>query len=336
MRDTILDVRDLVVRYPITSGKRWPWSPPQMLHAVNGVSFSLARGKTLGIVGESGCGKSTLIRAIAGLIKPSFGDIRLEGALIDYSSRASLAPIRRKIQMIFQDPISSLNPRMTISEIVAEPLHVLMPELDEAERQRRLTDMLERVGIARRNFGRYPHEFSGGQCQRIGIARALICEPELLLCDEPVSALDVSIQAQIVNLLSELQEVMGLSIVFVAHDLGVIQHVSDEVLVMYLGGVMEYAPAGELIGNPRHPYTAALLSAVPVADPSVKLAPQILEGELPSALAPPHGCLFSTRCPKATGKCHESRPVLERFEAKTPVRAAQGVSAREVACFSPL
>jgi len=317
----ILSVDDLRVTFAINQGKKWPWSPANSLHAVNGVSFDLHRGQTLGIVGESGCGKSTLIRAIAGLVAPSGGTVRLDGTAVDYQNRASLQDLRKRMQMIFQDPIASLNPRMTIRDIVSEPLAYFRPEFSAQERKQATRDILDRVGIPERNFNRFPHEFSGGQCQRIGIARALVSAPQILLCDEPVSALDVSIQAQVINLLKDLQAEMGLTLIFVAHDLGVVRHISDDVLVLYLGGVMEKAPAGEVVDHPRHPYSQALLSAVPVPDPRVKTTPQVLDGDLPSPLALPQGCLFQSRCPKRIDACRSTRPALK------------GTDSAQVACL---
>jgi len=279
-----LTVQDLHVRFDVNANKTWPWSKPAVVHAVNGVSFALEAGKTLGVVGESGCGKSTLIRTIAGLESAHSGTVTLSGVPVDYSSAVARQNLRRNVQMIFQDPVASLNPRMTIREIVAEPLAAFFPKMSADDRRTRVRDLLNRVGIAERNANRYPHEFSGGQCQRIGIARALAAEPKLLLCDEPVSALDVSIQAQVINLLQELQAEMGLTLIFVAHDLGVVRHISDQVLVMYLGGMMEMGPASDITRAPLHPYAQALLSAVPVPDPNVKVVPQILDGDLPSPL----------------------------------------------------
>ncbi|KUP92455.1 ABC transporter ATP-binding protein [Tritonibacter horizontis] len=321
MTAPILSVKDLKVTFAIHQGKRWPWSPARSLHAVNGVSFDLSQGKTLGIVGESGCGKSTLIRAIAGLVPPSEGQVWLDGAAIDYNNRRDMQTLRRRMQMIFQDPIASLNPRMTIRDIVAEPLIYFRPEMSAADRRNATRDMLDRVGIPERNFNRFPHEFSGGQCQRIGIARALVSAPQILLCDEPVSALDVSTQAQVINLLKDLQAEMGLTLVFVAHDLGVIRHISDDVLVMYMGGVMEKAPASHVVDAPRHPYSQALLSAVPVPDPRVKTTPQVLNGDLPSPIDLPPGCLFQSRCPKRIDACRNVRPAL------------LGSANRQVACL---
>ncbi len=310
MTAPLLSVKQLSVDFDIHQNKRWPWSKPGLLHAVNHVSFDLLEGKTLGIVGESGCGKSTLARAICGLVTPSAGEVLLAGTAIDYGDRGSLASARRQMQMIFQDPMSSLNPRMTVREIVTEPLRLAQIQGDHLDMT---NSILDRVGIHQRNLNRYPHEFSGGQCQRIGIARALVTRPKLLICDEPVSALDVSIQAQVINLLQELQQEMGLTLLFVAHDLGVVRHMADQILVMYLGGIMEYGGADEVVENPGHPYTEALLSAVPVPDPAVTLTPQLLSGELPSPLNPPTGCLFSTRCPKRQEVCHEKRPEVGSF-----------------------
>ena len=324
MSDILLGVRDLYVDFDVYQNKKWPWSPAQKLRALNGISFDLERGKTLGIVGESGCGKSTLIRTISGLVTPTSGSMHMNGKPIEYNDRHARSYFRRKMQMIFQDPISALNPRMTIGEIVDEPLKTFSPTLSRSQRIQKATQMLDRVGIAKRHFGRYPHEFSGGQCQRIGIARALVCEPALLLCDEPVSALDVSIQAQVVNLLMELQKEMGLTMIFVAHDLSVVRYISDTILVMYLGGMMEMAPARDLVTTPHHPYTNALLSAVPVPDPQYKLEPQVLNGDLPSPLDLPKGCLFSTRCPCANEKCHRERPAFSKTEKG------------DVYCHSPL
>ncbi|MBV7396948.1 ABC transporter ATP-binding protein [Mameliella sediminis] len=310
MTDPILSVRDLHVSFASHQGKRFPWSPPRHLHAVNGVSFDIQPGRVLGVVGESGCGKSTLIRAIAGLGPRESGTVTLEGKTVDYARRADLNRLRRRVQMIFQDPMASLNPRMTVREIVAEPLRYFQPDQSADQRRTSVIEMLDRVGIAQRNMNRFPHEFSGGQCQRIGIARALIARPQILLCDEPVSALDVSIQAQVINLLKDLQADMGLTLIFVAHDLGVVRHISDDILVMYMGGMMEMAPSRDLVANPRHPYTQALLSAVPVPDPRVKPEPQILTGDLPSPLNLPQGCLFQTRCPKRIDACARQRPEL--------------------------
>lgn len=308
MTAPILSVQDLHVTFPSRQGRRFPWSPMNKVHAVNGVTFDLPRGKTLGIVGESGCGKSTLIRAIAGLAKPASGAVTLSGNQVDYTKKAQVIALRQQVQMIFQDPVASLNPRMTVRDIVEEPLKAFHPHLSAAERKKQVSEAMERVSIPERSLNRYPHEFSGGQCQRIGIARALVARPSILLCDEPVSALDVSVQAQVINLLKELQSELDLSLVFVAHDLGVVRHISDQVLVLYMGGMMEQASANTLIEEPQHPYTQALLSSVPVPDPSVVVTPQILQGDLPSPMNLPQGCLFQSRCPKRESQCADTRP----------------------------
>lgn len=308
MSDKILSVENLHVVFRTRHGRKYPWQPLNKVHAVNGVSFELRKGQTLGVVGESGCGKSTLIRAIAGLVRPSSGAISVDGKHVDYTKKSELYALRRKVQMIFQDPVASLNPRMTIRDIVSEPLKAFRPEIDAKSRKDIVRDLLDRVGIAQRNFNRYPHEFSGGQCQRIGIARALAANPSILLCDEPVSALDVSIQAQVINLLKDLQNELGLSLVFVAHDLGVVRHISDDVLVLYMGGMMEAAHATRLIDAPKHPYTEALLSSVPVPDPKIKVTPQVLHGDLPSPIDLPPGCLFESRCPVRIDACKTRRP----------------------------
>ncbi|MCJ7872034.1 oligopeptide/dipeptide ABC transporter ATP-binding protein [Phaeobacter sp. J2-8] len=309
----LLSVRDLAVEFTMTNSATWPWQTPDKVHAVNGVSFDLMPGKTLGIVGESGCGKSTLIRAIAGLSPPVRGTVTLAGKAVDYTSRQDVLDLRRSVQMIFQDPVASLNPRMTIHQTVEEPIRTFFPDRSAKERRQNVRELLDRVGIAERSANRYPHEFSGGQCQRIGIARALAAEPSLILCDEPVSALDVSIQAQVINLLRDLQREMGLTLIFVAHDIGIVRHISNDVLVMYLGGMMEHGPARDVVGAPHHPYTKALLSAVPVPDPDVRVIPQILEGDLPSPLKLPSGCFFQSRCVMASSQCGAARPEMRRI-----------------------
>ena len=308
MSQPLLSVRDLEVRFTMANAATWPWQTPPQVHAVNGVSFDLEKGRTLGIVGESGCGKSTLIRAIAGLAPLSAGTVTLDGTQVDYARRRDITALRRSVQMIFQDPVASLNPRMTIRQAVEEPIATFFPDRPKEDRRKQVRDYLDRVGIAERNANRYPHEFSGGQCQRIGIARALAAEPKLLLCDEPVSALDVSIQAQVVNLLRDLQREMDLTLAFVAHDIGIVRHISDDILVMYLGGLMEYGPALDVVKRPRHPYTRALLSAVPVPDPDVTVTPEILVGDLPNPMELPPGCFFQSRCPHASDICGAARP----------------------------
>ncbi len=308
----LLSARDLRVTFELPSAGGMPWSPPRRLQAVGGVDFDLMPGETLGVVGESGSGKSTLARALIGLAPATGRAIWQDGTdLIGLPTRRMLK-YRHEIQMVFQDPLASLNPRMTIGQIIAEPLITHRKGLPRAEVKARVKDMMDRVGLLPNQINRYPHEFSGGQCQRIGIARALIVEPKLVICDEPVSALDVSIQAQVINLLAELQRDLGLAMIFIAHDLSVVKHISDRVLVMYLGRIMELAPAPDLYAEPRHPYTQALLSAVPVPDPQIERRKRIipLRGELPSPMNPPSGCVFRTRCPRAQAVCAQDRPAL--------------------------
>ncbi len=309
-RQPILQVKDVRVHFPVPKSRDWPWDPMPMLKAVDGVSFDLYAGETLGIVGESGCGKSTLARALIGLVKTQSGKILWQNQNLVGCDDKTFRAVRKDIQMIFQDPLASLNPRMTIGDIIAEPLRNYYPDMPREEIRQQVRQMMDRVGLLPNVINRYPHEFSGGQCQRVGIARALILKPKLVISDEPVSALDVSIQAQVVNLLKELQEAMGLSLVFIAHDLSVVKHISDRVLVMYLGNEAELATEDELYSNPRHPYTRALLSAVPLPDPDKEKGKQIelLEGDLPSPISPPSGCVFRTRCPIALASCAESKP----------------------------
>jgi oligopeptide transport system ATP-binding protein len=312
MSAPILSVRDLAVTFDVRPRGAWPWTPPLKLQAVGGVNFDLAPGECLGVVGESGSGKSTLARAIVGTVPSSAGRIMFEGhdlaGLDDEARRVH----RKDVQMIFQDPLAALNPRMTVADIIAEPLVTHFPHTPKAEARARVAELMERVGLLPNLMNRYPHEFSGGQCQRIGIARALILKPKLLLCDEPVSALDVSVRAQVVNLLKELQRDMGISMIFIAHDLSVVKHISDRIVVMYLGRLMETANARTLTTRPRHPYTQALISSVPIPDPVLEKARvrPILEGELPSPMNPPSGCVFRTRCPKAQASCAEARPEI--------------------------
>jgi oligopeptide transport system ATP-binding protein len=314
----ILSVRDLKVHFRIKSGA-WPWSPARTLKAVDGISFDIHAGETLGVVGESGCGKSTLARAVLNLIPASAGSIVWMGKEMTGASSQAWLGVRSDIQMIFQDPLASLDPRMTIAQIIAEPLRTHRPRMPEAEMMQRVKEMMSRVGLMAQQINRYPHEFSGGQCQRIGIARALILEPKLIICDEPVSALDVSIQAQIINLLKALQKSMGLALIFIAHDLAVVKHISDRILVMYLGHEMEVAKKKALYAAPRHPYTQALLSAIPIPDPALerKKVIQLLQGDLPSPMSPPSGCVFRTRCPRAIARCAEEVPELRRLDDQT-------------------
>jgi oligopeptide transport system ATP-binding protein len=313
----ILQVRDLSVSFSIGRRGGWPWTPPVELRAVRDVSFDLNPGETLGIVGESGSGKSTLARAIVGTIPASGGQVLWQGEDLLKLSVAARRAQRRDVQMIFQDPLAALNPRMPVGEIIAEPLITHQPETPKAEVRARVRDIMDRVGLLSNQLNRYPHEFSGGQCQRIGIARALILKPKLVVCDEPVSALDVSIQAQVVNLLADLQRDMGLAMIFIAHDLSVVKHISDRIMVMYLGRQMETAPAKELIRQPKHPYTRALIASVPIPDPVAAKArrPVVLEGELPSPLRPPSGCAFRTRCPIAKPDCAREVPQLVAISA---------------------
>ncbi|CAM3601177.1 murein tripeptide/oligopeptide ABC transporter ATP binding protein OppF [Parendozoicomonas haliclonae] len=312
-QEPLLSVRDVKVQFPIPKARDWPWQPIPMLKAVDGVSFDLYPGETLGVVGESGCGKSTLARALIGLVTAHSGEIIWDGKNLAGLNDKGFHDVRRDIQMIFQDPLASLNPRMTIGDIIAEPLRNYEPDLSKDEVRKRVREMMDRVGLLPNVINRYPHEFSGGQCQRVGIARALILKPKLIICDEPVSALDVSIQAQVVNLLKELQAEMGLSLVFIAHDLSVVKHISDRILVMYLGNEAELATSDSLYANPTHPYTQALLSAVPIPDPDLERNKtiQLLEGDLPSPINPPSGCVFRTRCPKVQPECAKNKPILQ-------------------------
>jgi oligopeptide transport system ATP-binding protein len=313
MSAPLLDVRDLKVHFRVkTQGALI--GRHVLLKALDGVSFSLAPGETLGVVGESGCGKSTLGRAVLQLIKPTAGAVVWLGRAIQGLSVSKMRPLRRDMQMVFQDPLAALDPRMTVGEIVGEPLDSFMPALSKADRKTRVQEMLAKVGLSPHMVNRYPHEFSGGQCQRIGIARAMILNPKLIVCDEPVSALDVSIQAQIVNLLMRLQREFNLSLILISHDLSVVRHISHRILVLYLGRVMEVASRDELYANPRHPYTQALISAVPIPDPDREAnKPRlVLTGDLPSPFEPPSGCLFRTRCPKATALCAQVEPPEDR------------------------
>jgi oligopeptide transport system ATP-binding protein len=318
-RNPILSVRNVKVHFQVKSGKDWPWSPKKTLKAVDGVSFDLYAGETLGVVGESGCGKSTLSRAILNLIPATDGEIVWMGKDLRKGSERDWHAVRKDIQMIFQDPLASLNPRMTVAQIIAEPLKVHRPELSADEVMKRVKAMMAKVGLREQMINRYPHEFSGGQCQRIGIARALILEPKLIICDEPVSALDVSIQAQIINLLKQLQREMGLALIFIAHDLAVVKHISDRILVMYLGREMELAEKHALYDMPSHPYTRALLSAIPIPDPRLEQGKtiQILIGDLPSPINPPSGCVFRTRCSLAQERCGKEVPTLRSLSDKS-------------------
>jgi oligopeptide/dipeptide ABC transporter ATP-binding protein len=308
----LLDVDHLRVLFPIKSGLIIDRQIGQV-HAVDDVSFQLREGETLGIVGESGCGKTTLIRTLVRLIDATAGSIRFRGDDITKAKRKQLEPIRREMQMVFQDPQASLNPRKRVNQILATPLRLRGVPRDQIDVESR--SLLERVGLQPESLNRFPHEFSGGQRQRIGIARALAVDPKLILLDEPVSALDVSIQAQVINLLDDLQDDLHLSYVFVAHDLSVVRHVSDRIVVMYLGKLMEVSPADELYFKPIHPYTSALLSAIPVPDPRENKARDrpIVSGEPPNPIRPPSGCRFHTRCPRATDVCRTVEPQLTEY-----------------------
>jgi oligopeptide transport system ATP-binding protein len=309
----ILEITNLVKHFPIKSGILID-RQIGAVQAVDDVSFAVGEGETLGLVGESGCGKSTLARSILQLLKPTSGSVRFRGKELTDLSRRELRPLRREMQMIFQDPYASLNPRKRVGQIVGDPLK-LHGLASGGELRNRVESLLDRVGLSPEHYNRYPHEFSGGQRQRIGIARALALEPKMVIADEPVSALDVSIQAQIINLLEDLQDEFGLTYVFVAHDLGVVRHVSDRIAVMYLGKIVEIGPADEVYSKPIHPYTASLLSAIPIPDPQKNRArePIVLEGDVPSPANPPPACRFHTRCPKATDICSELEPQLIHY-----------------------
>src|SRR5574337_409250 len=317
----MLEVRNLVKHFPVTGGGLLARTVG-VIRAVDGVSFAIRKGETLGLVGESGCGKTTTGRCILQLECPTSGEVIFEGQDLTKLSPARLRLLRQKIQVIFQDPYSSLNPRMSVGQIIAEPLAVHGIVSDRRARQARVHDLLSRVGILPSLADRYPHELSGGQRQRVGVARALAMEPSLIICDEPVSALDVSIQAQIINLLEDLQSEYHLTYLFVAHDLSVVRHISDRVAVMYLGKIVEIADRQTLYAEPLHPYTKALLSAVPIPDPAVEAAREhiTLKGEVPSALSPPSGCVFHPRCPIAVDEC--KRVVPELREVRPDHRAA--------------
>jgi oligopeptide/dipeptide ABC transporter ATP-binding protein len=311
----LLEVRDLKMHFPVREGILMRAS--RFNRAVDGVSFSIAPGETLGLVGESGCGKSTLGRCITRLYKPSAGQILFQGQDIGQLSPRQLKPLRRDIQMIFQDPMESLNSRHTVGDILEEPL--LVQKLGSgAERRKRVAQLLDLVGLPARSATRYPFEFSGGQRQRIGIARSIALNPKLIVCDEPVSALDVSIQSQILNLLIDLQQELKLSYLFIAHDLAVVKHISDRIAIMYLGKIVETGPGESIYRNPQHPYTQSLISAIPVPDPHRRSQRVVLTGDVPSPINPPSGCSFHTRCPRATPLCSEQTPVLESNRGSDP------------------
>ena len=317
--DPILEVRDLVKEFPIRRGVVLRRTVGQV-QAVSGVSLTLRRGRTLGLVGESGSGKSTLARVLVGVERPTSGQVLVDGVDVSTMSRTTQRQLRRRVQMVFQDPYTSLNPRMSVGEIVGEPFRIHRDAVPAVGRDKAVKELLELVGLDPGHVNRYPHQFSGGQRQRIGIARALAVKPQVLVCDEPVSALDVSVQGQVINLLEDLQDELGLSYLFIAHDLAVVRHIADEVAVMYLGRIAEHGPAADVYGRAAHPYTRALMSAVPVPDPAARLASAeiVLEGDLPSPADPPSGCRFHTRCWLAAKLVESGEPAADGV----PVRCA--------------
>ena len=329
--EPLVEVRGLVKRFPIR-GRSALRRNRREIGAVDGVSFEVRRGETLGIVGETGCGKSTTARLIMRLLEPTAGMVCFEGEDITRMGGAALKAIRRDMQMIFQDPYSSLNPRRTVGAIVAEPFAVHGLHRDRGARRHRVQELMEMVGLNPEHYNRYPHEFSGGQRQRVGVARALALEPKLLIADEPVSALDVSIQAQVLNLLRDLQRRLNLTVVFIAHDLSVVRYMCDRVAVMYLGKIVEIGTGDELYEHPRHPYTSALLSAVPVADPSTERPRrELLRGDVPSPANPPSGCRFHTRCPRAQERCSLEEPLLASEGSGTLAACHYPLSTEELA-----
>jgi oligopeptide transport system ATP-binding protein len=340
--DPLLEVEHLVKHFPIKSGIVFDREVASV-KAVDDVSLTLHEGETLGLVGESGCGKSTLCRTIIQLLEPTAGSVKYRGKEIVGLKRKAFEPIRREIQMIFQDPYASLNPRKRVGQIIGDPLQ-LHGLASGTQLRREVQQLMDRVGLTPEHYNRYPHEFSGGQRQRIGIARALALRPKLIIADEPVSALDVSIQAQIINLLEDLQDEFGLSYIFVAHDLGVVRHVSDRIAVMYLGKIVERSPAPVLYERPIHPYSVALLSAVPIPDPkaNAERTPVVLEGDVPSPVDPPSACRFHTRCPWATDICSQDEPPLADYGSGQAAAChhprnvdAKQIKATEVAPDSP-
>lgn len=313
MSKVLLEVKNLVKYFPMLGG--FLNREVARVHAVDGVSFTLKEGKTLGLVGESGCGKSTLGRALLRLIEPTSGSVVFEGKEVTTLNASDMRAMRRQMQIIFQDPFASLNPRMSVGEIIAEPFEIHGLYKNPTEREAKVQSLLKEVGLHPEASQKYPHEFSGGQRQRIGIARALALQPKLIICDEPVSALDVSIQSQILNLMVDLKEKYGLSYVFIAHDLAVIEHISDEVAVMYLGKIAEHTTSDELYKNPRHPYTRALIASIPspVVAESGKRKRFVLQGDVPSPVTPPSGCRFHTRCPYVKDNCKTTEPPLRNI-----------------------
>jgi oligopeptide/dipeptide ABC transporter ATP-binding protein len=329
--ETILEVQDLVKHYPVTRGVVFKKTVGHV-KAVDGVSLDLKQGETLGVVGESGCGKSTLARVLMNLEKPTSGTVRYKGQNIFGLKGGAMRRMRRQIQLVMQDPYTSLNPRMTVGDLIGEPFEIHPEVAPKGSRRSKVMDLLDVVGLNPEHINRYPHQFSGGQRQRIGIARALALRPEIIVCDEPVSALDVSIQAQVMNLLGKLQAEFGLSYIFIAHDLSVVRHLSDRVAVMYLGRVAEIGTDEEIYERPTHPYTQALLSAVPVPDPTSRESKAIirLTGDVPSPVDPPSGCRFRTRCWKAQDICATETPLLTRREGSDHDSACHFAEKREI------
>ena len=329
----LVRARGLVKRFPITRGiilKR----AVGHIHALQGVDLDIHAGRTLGVVGESGCGKSTAARVVARLLDPTSGTVEYEGRDITNLSRRQLVPIRRGVQVVFQDPYGSLNPRQSVGQIISTPLRV---HGVKGDRRARVQELMEQVGLNPEHYNRYPHEFSGGQRQRIGIARALALEPRLIICDEPVSALDVSIQAQVLNLLADLQRDRGLAYMFISHDLGVVRHVSHQIAVMYLGNIVERAGRDQLYDAPKHPYTVALISAAPTGERGARTRRLLLAGDVPSPADPPTGCAFHPRCPKARLVSGDAGEVPERCRAeKPPLTPVDGAEGHEVACWYPI
>jgi oligopeptide/dipeptide ABC transporter, ATP-binding protein, C-terminal domain len=329
--EVVLETRDLVKHYPITRGVVFQ-RKIGAVRAVDGVSLKLHKGETLGIVGESGCGKSTLARLLVGLEKPSSGQIIVNGTDLGTLSRSEMRRFRRDVQMVMQDPYTSLNPRMTVGDIIGEPFEIHPDVVPRKDRHARVRELLDVVGLNPDHINRYPHQFSGGQRQRIGIARAIALRPKIIICDEPVSALDVSIQAQVINLLERLQAEFGLSYIFIAHDLSVVRHIADRVAVMYLGKIVETGTDAEIYDGPTHPYTQALLSAVPVPDPTLRGQRDqiVLEGDVPSPANPPSGCRFRTRCWKAKAICATEEPALVVREKSAHPSACHFAEVRDV------